>query len=563
MDLSQIRNPLFLKNQNKDELKNTCEEIRDFIIDYTSKNGGYLSGNLSAVEISVMLNKVFSSDDRLIFDGNDLNYTNKILNGMIDELRTNSNGAYSLANALGIAAARDLDHKEYNVVAVVNSTDLLSGRNIEALNLISNSNRKIIIVFNDDTTIDRGIGMIDRLISSLRNTRSYKNFKDNVKDMIRPAKGGEKIIENIHNIKSNIKKSVIDEGIFSEFNIDYIGPIDGHDLSVLERAFMIAREKEYPCVVHCLTTKGKGFRYAEACTNDSWNKVSKFDRNNGKMMHTEAGNYLYARNIAGKTIEKMMGENQDIVCVTTRNINEYGVSGIFAKYPQRCFDTASSAENSLSFASGLALNGKIPYLVLRSFELPNAFRILKNQIAKLNRPFIIGLIDDGTLNHDLLAGLNNIYIMEPENSETLQQTLLSGTSLDRPVIVIYPEKCIEYKEISDFSPIEVGKWPQISNNDMNGITILAAGDDLRLIEEINFRNELPYDLINTCSIWPLDEGYLDSIYDSNKRVFVYGHNIEVNLLKYLNKKDSSLLVDFVDKNGVDGLFEYIKDRTDA
>ena len=139
MDLNTIKNPLFLKNMSEEELRNTCEEIRNYIIDFTSENGGYLSGNLSSVEISVMLNKCFNTEDFLIFDGNDINYTNKILNGMASELQMNSNGAYSLANALGVATARDLEHKDYHVVAVVNSTDLLSGRNIETLNLISTS----------------------------------------------------------------------------------------------------------------------------------------------------------------------------------------------------------------------------------------------------------------------------------------------------------------------------------------------------------------------------------------------------------------------------------------
>ena len=190
MDLSQIKNPLFLKDLSDADTKDLCAEIRDFIIDYCARNGGYLSGNLSSVELSVVLNKTFEQEDMLLFDGNDLNYTNKILNGKIDELQINSNGAYSLANAIGLAVSRDLDHKRHNVVVVVNSLDLLSGRYIEALNLISSLNRKLIIVFNDDTTIDKGIGLVDKLLSNLRNTRSYTNLKENVKDMIRPVKKG-------------------------------------------------------------------------------------------------------------------------------------------------------------------------------------------------------------------------------------------------------------------------------------------------------------------------------------------------------------------------------------
>ncbi len=558
MDLNTIKNPLFLKNLSEEELRNTCEEIRNYIIDFTSKNGGYLSGNLSSVEISVMLNKCFNTEDFLIFDGNDINYTNKILNGMASELQMNSNGAYSLANALGVATARDLEHKDYHVVAVVNSTDLLSGRNIETLNLISTSGRKLIIVFNDDTTIDRGIGMIDRLIASVRKTRSYNNLKDNVKDMIRPSKNGEKIIENIHNLKHNIKKSVIDEGVFSEFNIDYIGPINGHDISELERAFEIAKDKEYPCVVHCLTTKGKGFKYAEACTNDIWNRVYRFNKETGAMMVSENEEMHYGKNIVGSLIEKLMADNQDLVCITTRNINDYGVANVFAKYPQRCFDTTSSAENSLSFASGMALNGKVPFIVFKAFELPNAFKILRNQIGKLHKPLIIGLLDDGNLNYDLLNELKDIYVEEPKDAKQLQDVIYSAQNADQPTVVIYPEKLLKMAEKNEFSAIQLGKWIKTVNNDMKDVVILVSGEELSLIEELIVKNELPYDLINTLSLNPLDAEISEELISSEKKIYVYGHKLDVLLLKYFNSRGSSDRLIFVDADGVDKLFTRIE-----
>ena len=558
MDLKTIKNPLFLKNLSEDELRKTCDEIRNYIIDFTSANGGYLSGNLSSVEISVMMNRCFNTEDYLIFDGNDINYTNKILNGMTSQLQMNSNGAYSLANALGVATARDLEHKDYHVVAVVNSTDLLSGRNIETLNLISSSGRKLIIVFNDDTTIDRGIGMIDRLIASVRKTRSYNTLKDNVKEMIRPSKNGEKIIENIHNLKHNIKKTVIDEGVFSEFNIDYIGPINGHDIAELERAFEIAKDKDYPCVIHCLTTKGKGFRYAEACTNDIWNRVGRFNKETGAMIASENDEMRYGRNIVGSLIENLMADNPDLVCITTRNINDYGVANVFAKYPQRSFDTSSSAENSLSFASGMALNGKVPFIVLKAFELPNAFKMLRNQIGKLHKPLIIGLLDDGNINYDLLNELNDIYVEDPKDARQLQDIIYSAQSADQPTMVIYPEKLLKLPENEDFSVIKLGKWEKSVNNDMKDVVILASGEEVTMIEELIIKNELPYDLINTLSLNPLDKELVEELISSDKKVYVYGHKADVLLLKYFNSKQCSDRLIFVDAVGVDKLFSKIE-----
>jgi 1-deoxy-D-xylulose-5-phosphate synthase len=557
MNISEIKNPLLLKEMNNDELKDFCRQLRDHIITYTSKNGGYLSGNLSAVELSVMLNKMFTEEDRLLFDGNDVNYTHKILNGKSEELGTNSNGAYSLSNALGLAVSRDLDHKHYNVVVVVNSTDLLSGRNTEALNLISNLGKKMIIVFNDDTTIDKGIGLIDRLISGLRTTKGYNTLKDNVKDLIRPSKKGEKIIENIHNLKTSIKKNVIDEGIFSEFNIDYIGPIDGHDLNDLQRAIEIAKEKTYPCVIHCVTTKGKGFKYAEASTNDSWNRVGPFNVNNGTLLHGETNDLFYARNIAGMCFERLMAQNGSLVCVTTRNVNEYGVANVFAKYPGRSFDTVSSAENSLGFASGLALDGKVPYVTLRSFELLNAFKVLKNQVNKLSVPMIIGLINDGNLDYDLLSRLNNCYVYEIKNADDLQDIMYTSSRSDRPVIMILPDKCLEYKEKEEFSVKRLGFWRKMANNEVGDTCIIASGPDLDQITEIVKANNMPIDVIDSGSMFPIDEECLKQCLSDKKNIYFYDRKLQMPILKYLSDKKIQNPVIFVDGDSVNHLFEMI------
>ena len=557
MDLSQIKNPLFLKDLNDSDVRDLCAQIREFIIDYCSRNGGYLSGNLSAIELSVVLNRVFEHDDHLLFDGNDLNYTNKILNGKISELQVNSNGAYSLANAIGLSVSRDLDHKNHHVVAVVNSLDLLSGRYIEALNLISSLNRRLIIVFNDDTTIDKGIGLVDKLLSTLRNTRSYTNLKENVKGMIRPTKKGEEIIENIHNFKSSLKKNVLDEGIFGEYNIDYIGPIDGHSIKDLTRAFDIAREKNYPVVVHCITTRGKGYKFAEASTNGSYNHVSRFNRDTGEFVLSEKDDFMFAKNIAGRTFEKMMAENEELLCVTSRNINDYGVANIFGKYPLRSFDTSSSGDNTLSFASGLALDGKICMVPLKSFELSNAFRVLKNQICKLNRPLLIGVIDDGNINYDLLSNLNNVYIFEPKDSVELQNILYGAVRLDKPSIIIYPERCIEFTEINDFSQIEVGIWPKKGNNDIGDKLILSSGYELLEIEEIINRNDMPIRVVEMNSYLPMDESFLKDELPAYEKVYVYGLNMQNRLLKFIYDNDLKISIKFLDRKGIKELLESI------
>ena len=557
MDLRQINNPQFLKDLDYVSIRSLCNEIREFIISYCAENGGYLSGNLSSVEISVILNKEFNESDCLLFDGNDINYTNKILNGKIDELQVNSNGAYSLGNALGLAVSRDLNHKNNYVVCVINSTDLASGRYIEALNLASQLKRKLIIVFNDDTPIDKGIGIVNKVVSSLRNTYSYNNLKENVKDMIRPASHGEEIIENIHNVKSSIRKNIIDEGVFGDFDIDYIGPIDGHNLKDLSKAFNIAKEKDYPVVVHCITTGGKGYKYAEACTNGAYYKVGKFNIENGEFYLKENESFRFMKNIVGLTLERLMGDDDRLLCITTRNFNDYGVANVFAKYPSRSFETLSSGDNTLSFAAGLCLDDKIPFVPLKDFELLSSYRVLKNQVCKLNKPLLIGLIDNGNINYNLLYSLSNINILKPEDSLELQNIIYNSIDFDKPSIIVYPEKCIEYTKIDDFSEFNVGKWPKNGNNDNRGTLLISSGTNMKEISNIVLRNELDINLIEMNSYLPLDEELLVSLSDYNK-VYVYDDAAEMILVRYLYEKNLNVDIEFIEEKGIDYLFEKIK-----
>ncbi|MBR2788894.1 MAG: hypothetical protein IKD94_06985, partial [Erysipelotrichaceae bacterium] len=233
------------------------------------------------------------------------------------------------------------------------------------------------------------------------------------------------------------------------------------------------------------------------------------------------------------------------------------VANIFGKYPLRSFDTSSSGDNTLSFASGLALDGKICMVPLKSFELSNAFRVLKNQICKLNRPLLIGVIDDGNINYDLLSNLNNVYIFEPKDSVELQNILYGAVRLDKPSIIIYPERCIEFTEINDFSQIEVGIWPKKGNNDIGDKLILSSGYELLEIEEIINRNDMPIRVVEMNSFLPMDESFLKDELPAYEKVYVYGLNMQNRLLKFIYDNDLKISIKFLDRKGIKELLESI------
>lgn len=560
MNLSKINNPSFLKNLDNSELKTLCNEIRGHIIKTVSENGGYLSGNLSIVEISVALNKCFDAKDKIIFNGPDMNYVNRLLHG---ENILNEEHFNALSNCLGICASRDLNHQDYNVVSVINSDNVLARYNVETINHIGNEKRKMIIVFNDDASIDKGIGIVDKFVSNLRNTRTYNNLKDNVKDLIRPQKGGKKIIEGIHNFKSNIKKTVIDEGVFGEYNIDYIGPVDGHNINELLRAFEIAKTKEYPCVVHCITTKGKGYVFAESNTNEAFVKTIPFDVKTGKKYIEENDDNIYCTNFVSDTLISLMNNDENIVVVSPDNKNICGLNSVFAKYPERCFDSGSSIENSLGFACGLSLDNKIPFITINSSKLSEGYNILTSQIENIKLPLIIGLISDSDEDIEILKDLKNINICTASNSAELANLIYTATVSNNPFIIRYSNSLIKCKKNNKFEKINVGKWQKLANNNIEDVVIISNGLDVDKISKTIKDNKYKYTVINAIFINPYDEKMYDEILKKAKHVFIYNNGMDEKLSKIVNKNKTKAIIHLIEKTDIKTLFKTIEKSIDA
>lgn len=560
MNLSKIKNPSFLKNLDNSELKNLCSEIRGHIIKTVSENGGYLSGNLSIVEICVALNKCFDEKDKIIFNGPDMNYANRLLHG---EKILNEEHFNALSNCLGICASRDLSHQDYNVISVVNSDSALTRYNVETLNHIANEKRKMIIVFNDDASIDKGIGIVDKFVSTLRNTKTYNNLKDNVKDLIRPQKGGEKIIEGIHNFKSNIKKTVIDEGVFGEYNIDYIGPVDGHNINELLRAFEIAKTKEYPCVVHCITTKGKGYVFAESNTNEAFVKTIPFDIKTGKKYIEENDENIYCLNAVSKSLISLMSDNENIVVVSPDNKSISGLDSIFAKYPERCFDSGRGIENAFGFACGLSLDNKIPFIAINSSKLSEGYSILTSQIENLKYPLIIGLVSDNDDDIKILNDLKNITICTACNATELNNLIYTATISDHPFIIRYSNSLIKCKESNEIEEINVGKWKKIANNNIGDVVIISNGFDVENISKTIIDNKYKYTLINAMFINPIDEKMFAEVRKKAKHIYVYNTALEEKLLTTANTSKTKAIIHLIDSKDIKTLFKTIEKDIDA
>lgn len=578
MDIKNIKSPKDIKNLSLEQLNQLANEIRTFLLDSVSKTGGHLSSNLGVVELTIALHYVFDAPkDKILFDVGHQSYIHKILTGRankMDKLRQYKglsgfqkrnesiydcfeagHSSTALSTALGMAIARDSDNEKYEIIPIVGDGSMMSGMSLEALNQIGYKKRKMIIIFNDNNmSINKNVGALKFSFAKMRTNESYTDLKIGVKDFLSKSKVGNELSKGIHIVKDKLKKSVINSGIFKEFDIDYIGPIDGHNIESLIDAFKAAKKKDGPCVVHVITKKGKGYKYTENDKQGKWHGVSKFDVKNGEFITNKKEGYLDYSSIVANALEKMMDENKDIVCITPAMITGSKLNNIFAKYPDRAFDCGIAEDHAMCFASGFALNGKRPFVSIYSSFLQRAYDQVNHDLARMDLPVVVGVDrasivgEDGDTHHGVfdisfLRSIPNTIIAEGKNSVEIENLLYTAFKQNNPFFLRYPRGVIEYTKNYRFEEIKIGKWEFVVNNNIKGLkaNIITYGEDVIKCKEYIEKNKLKINVINARFIKPIDTKLLDQIFKTNKPIYVYTNDIIKgglgdDILEYANLK---------------------------
>ncbi len=555
MDVREIQDSTFVKTLNKKQLEELADDIRTFLIDSVSKTGGHLSSNLGVVELTIAMHYCFDPlNDKFLFDVGHQSYVHKILTGRAKDFNTlrKFNGlsgfqrreesiydcfeaghsSTALSTALGMAVARDIKKEDYYVVPVVGDGALQSGLSLEALNHLGELKTRVIIIFNDNNmSISKNVGALSKGFANLRNNSEYISFKGNVKDYLSGKKNGNLIVDAIKKIKESIKDKVIDSGIFEGFDVDYLGPVDGHNISDLIHAFNAAKSKDGPVVVHVVTKKGKGYKFAEEDKFGKWHGVGKFDIATGKMLSSLPLGYKSYSKVVSDHILSMMDKDASIVTITPAMMSGSCLNDIFTKYPSRSYDCGIAEDHALTFASGLALSGLKPFVSVYSSFLQRGYDQMNHDICRMNLPVVIGVDRSGIIGEDgdshqgifdisFLRPLPNMIIAQGKDSREIENLLDLGFKTTSPFAIRYPRGSIEYKEFKK-EEISVGKWQKIINNDMNLATIITYGNDVCKIEKDILANDLPYDLVNARFIKPIDEEMLLDCALKKKPLFVY------------------------------------------
>ena len=573
MDLTKIQNPEFLKDMSVSELNELAAQIRTFLIENISKTGGHLASNLGVIELTIALHYVFHSPvDKIFFDVGHQCYTHKILTGRAAEFPTlrqyggisgfekrresehdvweAGHSSTSLSAALGMAVARDLHHDHYSIVPVIGDGALGSGLAMEALNEIGSEHRDMVIVFNDNNmSISRNVGAMTRGFARLRAGRSYNEFKNNMKVGLNQSEFGKVMYHGMKNFKDSVKNSLVDQGIFGEFNLEYMGPVDGHNIRDLIRVLTVAREHGGPVVVHVITQKGRGYAPCEKDRKGVWHGVGPFDINTGKQLHETPAGFRSWSALTADTVTELAEQDQSIVALTPAMINGSALNEFFAKYPERSFDCGIAEEHTATFAAGLSISGMHPFMAVYSSFLQRAYDEINHDICRQDLPVVIGIDraglvgEDGETHHGVfdigfLKPIPNLILSQPKDAAEARSLLKTAFASSHPFAIRYPRGEISCRQLPAAELIQVGSWSVFHDAPGNKAAVFAYGPDVdRILSKIQV-NDLPVTVVNCRFFKPIDTGCIDQFAKRGIPVIVFETDLKesglaASILEYL------------------------------
>ncbi len=556
MDVTKISNPQVLKKMSMNECTQLAKDIRTFLIHSISKTGGHLSSNLGVVELTIALHRVFDSPkDKIFFDVGHQCYTHKILTGRASQFTTlrsfqgmsgfqkrsesvhdvweAGHSSTSLSAALGMTVARDLNHEDYCVVPVIGDGALSSGMSLEALNQIGSLSKRMIIIFNDnDMSITQNVGALTSAFSKLRSSTPYTGLKGDIKEALNKSDIGKSVLGGLTSIKDNLKKGIIDAGIFDEFNIDYLGPVDGHNIKKLSRVLETAKHSKGPVVVHVLTKKGHGYAPCENDSQGKWHGVGPFNIKNGELLASLPKGQLSWSAIISETLLDIAKQDERVCAITPAMINGSKLEKFFATFPERSFDCGIAEEHATTFAAGLAISGKRPFISMYSSFLQRAYDQINHDICRMDLPVIIGVDraglvgEDGDTHHGvfdigLLRCLPNMILCQPKDAYEAQSLIYLAMKQSHPFAIRYPRGNVVYEKMQEFEEIKVGSWSMFNFHQDNRVVVLAYGPDVDRILSKVVLNELPITVVNARFFKPLDEEMLNDLVNMKCPLVVY------------------------------------------
>ena len=559
--LTKINKPEDIKKLSLTELEALASELRAFIVATVAKNGGHLAPSLGTVELTLALYSVFNfPHDKLIWDVGHQAYSHKILTGRRDSfasLRQKGgitgfpnrfeskydafgvgHASTSISAALGMAVSRDISGRKNEVIAVIGDGALTGGEAFEALNQAGDLGKKLIVILNDnEMSIDKNVGGMSEYLSRIRLNPQYSKAKRDMGTLLQSIPHfGDKALKTARIVKDSVRAALVPGSLFEELGFHYVGPIDGHNLSLLQEILQRARAMSGPVLIHVHTTKGKGYLPAEN-QPEKFHGIGKFDPATGEVIKKPSPPSYTA--VFGEAIVQLADKNPNLLAITAAMPTGTGLKNFSKIYPGRFFDVGIAEEHAVTLAAGMAADGKHPVVALYSTFAQRAYDQLMHDVCLQNLPVTLcldraGLVGaDGPTHHgafDLsyLRHMPNMTVFVPKDEAELRDMLATAVAMDSPTAIRYPRGAgIGVSLTADFKSIPIGKAEIISEND-GEVAFLAVGSMVykaKQAAEILAESGIMATVINMRFVKPLDKAIIETMAVSKKLLVTVEENV--------------------------------------
>lgn len=596
--LDYINSPDDLRKLNSEELNILVCELRQYIIESVSKTGGHLASNLGVVELTVALHHSFNTpEDKIIWDVGHQSYVHKILTGRKDKMSTlrqyeglsgfpkrcescydvfdTGHSSTSISAAIGIARARDYKKEQYEVVAVIGDGALTGGMAFEALNDLGRSNTKLIIILNDnEMSISPNVGGMSHYLSMIRTSNRYLSTKKDIEKLLNDMPiGGRTIKSFLKRAKDGIKKMVIPGMLFEELGLTYMGPIDGHNVDELLESFKAAKNIDGPLIMHIITKKGKGYKYAENRPGE-YHGVAPFDVITGEIL--KKSTVPSYSEVFGRKLCDIAQNNKNVVAITAAMTDGTGLTEFANMYPDRILDAGIAEQHAVTMAAGLATNGIVPVVAIYSSFLQRAYDQIIHDVALQNLHVVFAIDRAGLVGNDgethqgvfdegFLCQIPNMVVMAPADYTEFENMLeYAINEYDGPIAVRYPRGSSTSVINNSNAVIEKGKGVIVKEG--NDISIVCTGRMVQIALNVSVilkEHNIDAEIINLRFAKPLDDKLINASVNKTKKAVIIDEGSTFGIASYIKSimpNDVDILLktlpdDFIQHGSVDELFK--------
>ncbi len=562
MYLETIESPNDLKNINIKDLSLLASEIRELIIKTVSQTGGHLASNLGVVELTIALHYIFNCpDDKIIWDVGHQAYTHKLFTGRRNQFHTlrqfggmsgfakieeskydafgAGHGSTSISAALGMACAQKLTSNGNKIVAVIGDGALTGGMAFEALNHAGHIKENLIVILNsNEMSISQNVGAWSQYLNRITTNPIYNRIRGDLELVLkRVPRFGSRLVDSAKKLEKSLKSLLVPGILFDELGFRYIGPIDGHNIPLLIETLDNIKTFKGPVLMHILTKKGKGYKFAED-NPTRFHSAKPFDIETGiwKSKGIDKNRKTYT-DIFGSTLVKLAQKDKRIVAITAAMPDGTGLKEFAQKFPDRFFDVGMAEQHAVTFAAGLALNGLKPVLAIYSTFLQRAYDQVLHDVCLQNLPVIFAIdragivVGDGPTHHGVfdisyLSMIPNMIIMAPKDGDELESMLSRAVEYNQPVSIRYPKDYVVESSSNSTQKIEIGKGETLRHGD--DVAIFAIGTMVYpALEaaEILKKKKINASVMNMRFVKPLDTELIKKVVSQTKKIVTIEENV--------------------------------------